>query len=112
MVDMMEGYWYARPSVTLRYSPQLETWWVEVIDGNDKEYVGEWIEGIDNYKYENNGFLYKSMWGANFDDKEEALQAVEILSRVFKEINKKEYLILGKIDENHTLATTTKKEVN
>lgn len=108
---MIDGYWYATPDVTLRYCPSLECWWVDVIDGNDKEYIGTWIEGVDNHKYENNGFLYKSIWGVTYDSKTEALQAVETLSSFIKTLNKKEYLVLGKIDENHTLASKVKKDV-
>ena len=110
MTDMIDGYWHATPGVTLRYSPQLDTWWVEVIDSNDSEFIENWIEDVDNSKYENNGFLYKSIWGANYDDRDEALHAVEALSSLFRSMKKREYLILGKIDENHVLASKRKDE--
>ena len=100
MTDMIKGYWYARPNITLTYSPQGDTWWVEVINGNDKEYVGDWIEDVDNSKYAHNGFLYKRMWGANYDDEREAFQVVRTLSRVFKEMEDKDYLILSKREAN------------
>ena len=105
MTDMIDGYWYASPDIMIRYAPDLDTWWLEVVDSNDKKHWDR-DEKFNCYDWSNNAFIYKTILSLSYDSEEEVMSALQSFKYLLKAIKKKEYLLLSKNNSSISKETT------